>query len=166
MLFKRLAHSLHLLIRKKYDDATTRRFLIALKIVASQKIWLILYYNIDKISGLQKSLPKIDLDTEKTIDSFFDLERTNWLMPQLQLIHFEIIKSVECNLDLKVCSGNTFKKLMSALSNPPILLLTDNSHKTWIKGLPKYLSSYGWNMALYKARNVWTKFDNSEKFSE
>ena len=89
----------------------------------------------------------------KTIDSLLSLERTNWLMPQLPQTHFEVIKSVERNLDLEICGGSAFKKLMSVLSNPLILLLTDNSYKARTKGFPKYLSSYGWDIALYKARD-------------
>ena len=166
MPFRRLARSLYSLVRREYDDATARRFLVALRTVASQKIWIIPQYDIDKISGLRKSSPKIDLDTGKTIDSLSDLERTNWLMPQLPQTHFEVIKSVERDLDLEICGGSAFKKLMSALSNPLISLLTDNSHKTRTKGLPKYLSSYGWDMALYKARDFWAELENSGQFSE
>lgn len=70
---------------------------------------------------------------------------------------------MERNLNLEICSESAFKKLMSILSNPLILLLMKNSYKTWMKGLPKYLSSYGWNIALYKARNFWAKLDNSRQ---
>lgn len=159
--FRRLARSLHSLVRREYDDATARQFLVVLRTVASQKIWIIPQYDIDKFSSLRKSSPKFDPDTGKAIGLLSELDRTNWLMPQLPAAHFKTIRTVEHDLDLDICSGSAFVSLMSALSNPLMPLLTDNSHKTRAKGLPKYLSSYGWDMALYKAKDFWAKLEIS-----
>lgn len=82
-------------MRREYDDATARQFLVVLRTVSSLKILNHPAYDIGKISGLRKPSPKIGPDTGKAIDSLSEIGRTNWLMPQLPEAHFETIRLVE-----------------------------------------------------------------------
>lgn len=137
-----------------------------LKTVASQKIWIIPHYDIGKFSGLRKALSRNDQDLGEAIESLSELDRTNWLMPQLPEAHFETLKRVEHDLDLEVCDGAAFVRLRSVLSDPGLPLLTDKSCKTREKGLPLYLSSYGCKMALSKAQAFWAELKTSGQDSE
>lgn len=130
-------------MRREYDYETAKNFLDVLRTVASQKIWIIPQYDISKISGLRKASPKNDQDTGEALESLSELDRTNWLMPQLPAAHFETLKLVDHDLDLEVFDGAAFNKLRSALSSPYLPLLTENFYKTRMKGLLKYFSSYG-----------------------
>ena len=161
MPFRRLVRSLHSLVRRECDNATAEKFLGVLKTVASQKIWIIPQYDIGKISGLRKALSRNDQDSGEAIESLSELDRTNWLMPQLPEAHFETLKRVEHHLDLEVCNEADFVKLRSVLSDPGLPLLTDKSCKTRKKGLPLYLSSYGCKMTLLKARAFWAELETS-----
>ena len=56
--FRRLARSLHSLVRREYDDETDENFMDVLRTVASLKTWIILHYDIGETSRLRKASPK------------------------------------------------------------------------------------------------------------
>lgn len=90
--FRRTTRRLHDLLLEELGHETTQQFADYIQSVGARKFRIIPQYDVDKLSVLKKASKHNAESTADDIKAMTELERTNWLMPQLEPQHFPLLQ--------------------------------------------------------------------------
>lgn len=88
MRYRRLSRQLRSIIQQTWDVDTAAKFIPSVSYHAAQFLWLIPQYELDKFSSMAKPSKHNSKSTQEALRESSPMERTKWLLPQLESKHF------------------------------------------------------------------------------
>ncbi len=144
---------------KKLRHGAAERLMPFIRLVVARRLWIISQYDIDKLSVLKKASKHNAESTAVGIKVMTELERTNWVMPQLKPECFAPLQLFDRALDegrgvnLSEAEQGARRTLRQALLQAPRLaVLSEKNHGCRHRGLPKDPVAVGVNPELKRAR--------------